>query len=57
MNDREHLKRQIEDAQQGKRDPLPSVGNCELCGRWDSHLLNGECPQCRAKYHPAMETQ
>ncbi len=57
MSDREHLKRQIVDAQQGMHDPLPSVGNCELCGRWDSHLLDGECLQCRAKYHPAMETQ
>ncbi len=27
------------------------AGDCEICGHWDSSLLQGACPTCRKKYH------
>ena len=25
-------------------------GNCEICGIWDSSLIDGVCSECTAKY-------
>ena len=50
MRDDEFLQRQIEAAQDDQPEPVPASDDCELCGYWDSHLLDGICPQCRAKY-------
>ena len=27
--------------------PAPTQGDCELCGGWWSHLVDGECTPCR----------
>lgn len=32
--------------------PPLKAGDCELCGPWDSSLIDAECPACREKYHP-----
>lgn len=29
-----------------------TAGTCDLCGTWDSSLLDGACPRCRARYQP-----
>lgn len=26
------------------------IGECEICGLVDHHLVEGECPECREKY-------
>ena len=30
-------------------------GDCELCGIWDSDLIDGECSSCREKYSHAVK--
>jgi len=50
VRDEEHLKHQIEDAKKNKREPVPAHDDCELCGRWSAHLLDGLCPSCKAKH-------
>lgn len=30
-------------------------GLCDLCGHWDSHLVQGACVACNAKFQPTTE--
>lgn len=30
-------------------------GDCETCGRWDSHLIDGVCQECAKRYQIEQE--
>jgi uncharacterized paraquat-inducible protein A len=49
MRDDERLRKDIEEYRR-KVQPVPASDDCELCGSWDTHLLEGVCPRCRARY-------
>jgi len=31
------------------------AGDCDLCGNWDSSLIDGACRQCNGKYKPIIK--
>ena len=48
MRDEERIRLDIEKPR--KPEPIHAAGECELCGNWDTHLVDWICPVCMTKF-------